>query len=135
VKEAEDSEPIKPGSVYIAPGGQQTEVRRGADGLYLRVAPARADDLYAPSVDTLFRSASEACGQHLVAIVLTGMGDDGSRAMPEVRGRGGKTIAESAETAIIYGMPNAAVKSGAVIDVLPLHDIAPAIRRLCVGGV
>ena len=63
------------------------------------------------------------------------MGDDGSRGLPDVRGRGGKTIAESPETAIIFGMPNAAVKSGAVMEVLPLHDIAPAIRRLCVGGV
>jgi two-component system chemotaxis response regulator CheB len=52
-----------------------------------------------------------------------------------VRARGGKTIAESSDTAIISGMPNAAVKSGAVIDVLPLHDIGAAIRRLCVGGV
>ena len=61
VKEGEDSEPIRPGIVYIAPGGQQTEVKKGADGLYLRIAPPRVDDLYAPSVDTLFRSASEAC--------------------------------------------------------------------------
>ena len=135
VKEGEDSEPIKPGTVYIAAGGLQTAVKRGADGLYLRVAQSRADDLYAPSIDLLFRSAAEACGEHLVAVVLTGMGDDGSRGLPDVRARGGKTIAESTETAIISGMPNAAVKSGAVMDVLALHDIAPAIRRLCVGGV
>lgn len=135
VKEGEDNEPVRPGTVYIAAGGQQTEVKKGADGFYLRVAPARAEDLYAPSVDVLFRSAAEACGEQLVAVVLTGMGDDGSRALPDVRARGGKTIAESAETAIISGMPNAAVKSGAVMDVLPLHDIAPAIRRFCVGGV
>ena len=135
VKEGEDNEPIRPGMVYIAAGGQQTEVKQGADGLYLRVAPAAVEDLYAPSVDVLFRSAAEACGEHLVAVVLTGMGDDGSRALRDVRARGGKTIAESAETAIISGMPNAAVKSGAVMDVLPLHDIAPAIRRFCAGGV
>lgn len=135
VKEGADSEPIRPGAVYIAAGGQQTEVKRGADGLYLRVAPARGEDLYAPSVDVLFRSAAEACGERLIAVVLTGMGDDGSRALPDVRARGGKTIAESTETAIISGMPNAAVKSGAVMDVLPLHEIAPAIRRWCVGGL
>ena len=135
VKEADDSEPIKIGSVYIAPGGQQTEVKRGADGLYLRVTAPRPADLYAPSIDKLFRSAAEACGDHLVAVVLTGMGDDGSRALPDVRRRGGKTIAESPETAIISGMPNAAVKTGAVMEVLALHDIAPAIRRLCVSGV
>ena len=135
VKEAEDWEPIKPGTVYIAPGGQQTEVKRGADGLYLRVTSPRPADLYAPSIDQLFRSAAEACGDHLVAVVLTGMGEDGSRALPEIRSRGGRTIAESSETAIIYGMPNAAIKTGAVMEILPLHDIAPAIRRLCVSGV
>jgi two-component system chemotaxis response regulator CheB len=119
--------------VYIAPGGQQTEVKRGAGGLYLRVAAPRADDLYAPSVDTLFRSASEACGDHLVAVVLTGMGDDGSRAIRSVRDRGGKTIAESADTAIIFGMPHEAIKTGAVDHVLPLDEIPAAIERLCRG--
>jgi len=99
------------------------------------VTPPRPADLYAPSIDKLFRSAAEACGDHLVAIVLTGMGDDGSRALPDVRSRGGKTIAESSETAIISGMPNAAVKTGAVMEILALHDIASAIRRFCVSGV
>ncbi len=135
VKEAEDGETVKPGHVYIAPGGQQTEVKRGADGLYLRVSRSRPEDLYAPSVDTLFRSASEACAEHLIAVVLTGMGDDGSRAITGVRARGGRTIAESSETAIINGMPAAAIKTGAIAEILPLPDIAPAIRRLCSGGV
>ncbi|GAC1435628.1 MAG: chemotaxis response regulator protein-glutamate methylesterase [Thermoanaerobaculia bacterium] len=135
VKEAEDGEVVRHGTVYVAPGGQQTEVKRGADGLVLRVFASRSEDLYAPSVDVLFRSAALACGENLVAIILTGMGDDGSRALPDVRARGGKTIAESAETAVIDGMPNAAVKSGAVAEVLPLGAIASAIRRLCVGGV
>lgn len=135
VKEAEDGEAVNAGCVYIAPGGRQTEVRRRADGLYLRITGSQAEDLYAPSVDTLFRSASVACGERMIAIVLTGMGDDGSRAIAEVRARGGKTIAESAETAIINGMPGAAIKTGAVAEILPLPGIAPAIRRLCEGEV
>ncbi|HEX9162560.1 MAG TPA: chemotaxis-specific protein-glutamate methyltransferase CheB [Thermoanaerobaculia bacterium] len=135
VKEAEDSERLKPGTVYIAPGGQRTEVKRDGEELYLRVLPARVDDIYAPSIDTLFHTASEVCGEHLIAVVLTGMGDDGSHALPEVRQRGGKTIAESTDTAIIAGMPAAAVKTGAVDQVLPLGDIPDAIRKLCSSGL
>ena len=118
----------------VAPGGMQTEVRRNEAGLYLRVSSSRTEDLYAPSVDTLFRSASEACGAGIIAVILTGMGDDGSRSLPELHKRGGKTIAESSLTAIISGMPTAAVKTGAVDEVVALSDIAHVIRRLCVGG-
>lgn len=133
VKEAEDGESIVGGRVYVAPGGSQTEVHRNTEGLQLRVSPPRPEDLYAPCVDQLFKSASVACGEHLIAIVLTGMGDDGSRSIREVHDRGARTIAESSETAIISGMPSSAIKTGAVDEVLPLGEIAPAIHRLCAG--
>lgn len=133
VKEAEDGESIVPGKVYVAPGGSQTEVQRNSNGLQIRVSPPRAEDLYAPSVDRLFKSAGTACGQRLVAIVLTGMGDDGARALREIRDRGARTIAESSETAIISGMPSSAIKTGAIDEVLPLGQIASAIHRLCAG--
>lgn len=135
VKEAEDLERVKPGKVYIAPGGQQTEVHRDDNGLYLRVVSPRPEELYAPSVDTLFRTASDACGKRLIAVVLTGMGDDGSRTLPQLRSRGAKTIAESVDTAIISGMPGAAVKTGCVEHILPLGDIATMIKKICVNGL
>src|SRR6185503_6415254 len=131
VKEAGDGEPLLPGFVYIAPGGMQSEVRRSGDGLQLRVRQANASDLYAPSVDRLFKSASEACGERMIAVIMTGMGDDGREAIREVHERGGKTIAESSETAIIFGMPAEAIKTGAVDEVLPLPEIPAAIRKLC----
>ena len=133
VREATDGDIALPGGVYVAPGGMQTEVRRVSEGLQVRVFPAGLNDLYAPSVDRLFSTASKACGERLVAIVLTGMGDDGSEAIKEVRERGGTTIAESSETAIIFGMPGEAIKTGAIDEVLPLADIPIAIRRLCTG--
>src|SRR5437868_8398107 len=134
VKEADDGELLSRGTVYIAPGGMQTEVRRNADGvLLLRVFPASVTELYAPSVDRLFNAAAEACGDRLVAVIMTGMGDDGAEAIRIVRERGGRTIAESAETAIIFGMPNEAIKTGAVDEVLPLPEIPRAIERLCTG--
>jgi len=133
VKEGHDGEMLVPGTVYIAPGGMQSEVRRTGEALQLRVTPAGSGDLYAPSVDRLFRSASDACRERLVAVIMTGMGDDGSEAIRDVHDRGGKTIAESAESAIIFGMPSEAIKTGAVDEVLPLAQIGNAIQRLCMG--
>jgi two-component system chemotaxis response regulator CheB len=133
VKEASDGDVLEAGSVYVAPGGMQTEVRRAAEGLIARVVPATGNDLYAPSVDRLFATASETCAERLVAVVMTGMGDDGADSIRKVRQRGGRTIAESSETAIIFGMPNEAIKTGAVEQVLALGDIAGAIERLCAG--
>jgi two-component system chemotaxis response regulator CheB len=133
VKEGDDGEKIENGTVYIAPGGMQMEVRRNVDGLLLRTFPAKVSDVYAPSVDRLIISASDVCGERLVAIIMTGMGDDGAQAIRRVRERGGKTIAESAQSAIIFGMPNEAIKTGCVDQVLSLGDIPRAIHRLCSG--
>jgi two-component system, chemotaxis family, protein-glutamate methylesterase/glutaminase len=134
VKEATDGELVAPGTVYIAPGGMQTELRRIAEGLQVRVFPASSNDLHAPSVDRLFASASDACRERLAAVILTGMGDDGAESIRTVRERGGRTIAESSESAIIFGMPAEAIRTGAVEDVLPLHAIPSAIRRLCTSA-
>lgn len=132
VREAADGERLEAGVVYVAPGGMQMEVRRaGESGLQLRVSEPNGKDVYAPSVDRLFGSASDSCGARMVAVIMTGMGDDGADAIRRVRERGGKTIAESPDTAIIFGMPGQAIKTGAVDQVLPLTEIAGAIERLC----
>ncbi|HEX6095344.1 MAG TPA: chemotaxis response regulator protein-glutamate methylesterase [Thermoanaerobaculia bacterium] len=133
VREAADGEILVPGTVYVAPGGMQSEVRRVAEGLQMRVFHAGMNDLYAPSVDRLFRSASEACREKLVAVIMTGMGDDGAESIRVVRERGGRTIAESSESAIIFGMPAEAIRTGAIDEVLPLSGIPAAIRKLCTG--
>jgi len=131
VHEAHDGQHLKPGGVYVAPGGMQMEVHRSSDQLQVEVRASRPADLYAPSVDRLFETASDACGSRLLAVILTGMGDDGARAIRKVRERGGRTIAESADSAIIFGMPREAIRTGAVEEIRPLSEIADAIRRLC----
>ncbi|HYH09263.1 MAG TPA: chemotaxis-specific protein-glutamate methyltransferase CheB [Thermoanaerobaculia bacterium] len=133
VREGRDGEMLETGFVYVAPGGMQSEVRRIPEGLQLRVFPAGASDLYAPSVDRLFKTASVACQERLVAVIMTGMGDDGADAIREVKERGGKTIAESSESAIIFGMPAEAIRTGAVDEVLALPAIPAAIRKMCTG--
>jgi two-component system chemotaxis response regulator CheB len=95
------------------------------------VFPATDGDLYAPSVDRLISTASMACRERLIAVILTGMGDDGAQAIRGVRERGGRTIAESSESAIIFGMPAEAIRTGAVDEVLSLTKIPAALRRLC----
>jgi two-component system chemotaxis response regulator CheB len=134
VKEAENGEPLCSETAYIAPGGLQTEIVRTSEGLHVRCSKAGPGDIYAPSVDRLFGSASEACGDALVGVVMTGMGDDGAGGIRSIHQRGGRTIAESAATAVIFGMPNAAIRTGGVDEVLPLPEIPEAIRRFCVGG-
>ena len=133
VKEGRDGEFLVPGTVYVAPGGMQSEVRRASEGLQLRVLSGSVGDLYSPSVDRLFRSASDSCGERLIALIMTGMGDDGADAIRVVHARGGRTLAESEESAIIFGMPAEAIRTGAVDEVIPLADIPATIRRLCMG--
>ena len=134
VKEAENGEALVPGVVYIGPGGRQTEVVRNGEVMRIRLAEKASDDLYAPSVNRLFDSASDACADRLLAIVLTGMGDDGAQAIRKVAARGGKTLAESAETAVIFGMPGEAIRTGAVQRVLSLPDIPGAIFEICTSS-
>lgn len=131
VKEAKDGEMVLPRVVYIAPGGMQTMVVADGDRFMMRVRDRRSTDLYAPSVNRLFDSASEAFADRLLAVILTGMGDDGAEAMMKIRQRGGRTIAESESTAIVFGMPKAAIGAGAIEHVLALHEIPEGIRRAC----
>lgn len=133
VQEASDGELLLPGMVYIAPGGMQTEVVREKEQLRLRCRDRRPEEIHAPSVDHLFRSAARTCGERIIGVILTGMGDDGTEGMREIRAQGGRTVAESEETAIIFGMPQEAIKAGVVDHVLPLNRIGRMIPKLAVG--
>ncbi|HEX2485042.1 MAG TPA: chemotaxis response regulator protein-glutamate methylesterase [Myxococcota bacterium] len=126
--EAEGGEALTRGSVLLAPGGHHLEFElRGATPV-TRLVERGPEDKYAPSVDRMFESAAKHFGSDLLAVVLTGMGDDGRRGVRAVRDAGGSVIAESEETAVIFGMPQQAIRTGAVDAVLPLRDIAPAIQ-------
>ena len=81
-----------------------------------------------PSVDVLFRSVSTHYGNNVLAVIMTGMGDDGCRGVGAVKRCGGEVIAESEETAVIFGMPQQAIRSGSVDHILPLNEIPTAIQ-------
>jgi two-component system chemotaxis response regulator CheB len=127
VKEAEGGEEPTRGSVLVAPGGYHLELEAVRGRILSRITRQTAADKYTPSVDKLFESAAKHFGSDLLAVVLTGMGDDGRRGACTVKECGGTVIAESEETAVIYGMPQQAVRSGAVDLVLPLNEIPTAI--------
>jgi two-component system chemotaxis response regulator CheB len=83
-----------------------------------------------PSVERLVASALEhVVPEQLLGVMLTGMGDDGAATMAELRSRGGRTIAESEDTAVVWGMPGELVKRGGATLVLPIHRVADQLRR------
>lgn len=127
-REASAGEDLQPGVVLVAPGGSHLEFESRGVGVVTRLAPRLSDDKYAPSVDRMFVSAAKNFGQNLLAVVLTGMGDDGRHGVRAVRDAGGSVIAESEETAVIFGMPQQAIRTGAVDAVLALGEIAPVIQ-------
>jgi two-component system chemotaxis response regulator CheB len=132
VKEAEGGEEIAPGLALVAPGGRHLVAVRGPGGaMRTALEDAVPGDRFVPSVDRLIVSAAETCGERLVAVVLTGMGDDGVLGVRATRARGGLTMAESEESCVVYGMPREAVRTGAVQQVLPLPEIAAALVREC----
>lgn len=133
--EAADGDVVAAGRVLVAPGGRHLEVRRGGDGVLRAalLAPEAAPAArYCPSGDVLFSSVARESGGRACAIVLTGMGQDGRAGVRAVKAAGGLTLAESVETAVVYGMPQAAAESGSVDEVLALPEIADRIRRF--GG-
>lgn len=128
VREAVDGEPLRPGSVLIAPGGKHLRVVRGRDGLAAQVRDGPLVNGHAPSVDVLFESVAEAVGPRVFAAILTGMGRDGAQGMLQIRGRGGMTVAQDEATCVVYGMPKAAVELNAAVTVWPIDRIASRVR-------
>ncbi|MFW6087552.1 MAG: CheB methylesterase domain-containing protein, partial [Myxococcota bacterium] len=130
VVEGQDTVRLEPGVAVICPGGRCVEVAPWGQGLIARVLPPDATDRYVPSVDRLFSSGAAAVGERAVAVVLTGMGDDGAHGVTDVKRLGGTVLAEAPETAVIYGMPGAAVRTGEVDRSLPLRALAERIAGL-----
>ncbi len=126
VVEAQDNDNVHGRRGYVCPGKQCMEVVSASGSLVdlrVRIAGPNANDRYCPSADRLFRSIAAVAGLRAVGVILTGMGDDGSAGAKAIRNAGGIVIAESAETAVVYGMPGSAVRAGLVNEELPLGAI------------
>ena len=127
VREASDGDRIGPGLVLIAPAGRHMKVRRRDAGVTVWLDDEPRSALHRPSVDVLMASVARSFGEHTLGILLTGMGSDGVEGLRAIREAGGRTLAESEETSVIYGMPKAAVDAGVVDASVPLGRMADEI--------
>ena len=128
IKEAEHGEPIERGIVYIAPGkGHMSVVRKRITETTISISENRKEYIYRPSVDELMLSVVENFSGHVLGVILTGLGNDGLNGMKEIKNSGGRTIAESEATCVVYGMPKAVVESGLADKVVPVEEIAGEI--------
>ena len=127
VREAEDGERVEAGSVLIAPAGRHMKVRRRGAAVTVWLDDEPRSALHRPSVDVLMTSVARTFGERALGVILTGMGSDGVDGMRAIREAGGRTLAESEETSVIYGMPKAAVDAGVVEKSVPLGRMADEI--------
>ncbi len=127
--ESEPAMEVKLGSIYLAKGGQHLILSKRPGGKIVLRTPKKPDTLFIPSVNVMMHSVLEIFGSDTVGILMTGMGDDGAEAMCSIRASGGCTIAESEESAIVFGMPRAAIEKGGVQIIAPSWKIADEIVR------
>lgn len=134
VIEASSALSLESGTIYIGRGGADTLVANRAGRLTVLPAPESTNFLWHPSVERLGRSVLDNCdSKRVIAVLLTGMGHDGSDAFTEIKRRGGRTIAESEDSAVVYGMPAELVNKGGASVVLPIEKIAARVSTF-VGG-
>jgi two-component system chemotaxis response regulator CheB len=124
--EAKGGEVLQPGRVYIAPGGYHLRVRPTG----LSVDPDMGESPYKPSVDVLAESVREVYGRQVLAVMLTGMGADGTREFVKLKQGGAHVIAQDQASSVVYGMPKAVLEAGGVDEVLPLEKIGARVRSL-----
>lgn len=130
VREAQDGDVLEPGTAIVGQAGRHLLLRKNAAGqTQIRLATSPMDKPHRPSVDVLFRSAAEIYSSRTLAIVMTGMGDDGKEGAAWVKAQGGKVITEAEESCVIYGMPRSVVEAGLSDISTPLTAMADTIMR------
>jgi two-component system, chemotaxis family, protein-glutamate methylesterase/glutaminase len=132
-REAADGEPVRAGTIYVAPGGRHMRVasRDGAPVIALDDGPLV--NFCRPAVDPLFASAAQVYGSGVMAVILTGMGQDGTHGAGAIAGAGGSVIAQDEATSVVWGMPGSAAHAGVCSAVLPLDQIGPKLLRMFSG--
>jgi two-component system chemotaxis response regulator CheB len=129
VAEAEHMDVLRPGRVLVAPGGVHMRVRRQGSGAVVHLDKGIPENFCRPSVDVLFRSVAAAYGPAALAVVLTGMGADGTRGAADLVAGGSEVIVQDEPSSTVWGMPGSVSNAGLAAEVLPLHELAAAILR------
>jgi two-component system chemotaxis response regulator CheB len=130
VREAGEGDVLEPGVVFVGPAGRHLRLRKKASGsVVTEMAVLPLDKPHRPSVDVLFQSAAEVYRSKVLAVVMTGMGDDGKQGAAWVKAQGGTVLTESEESCVIYGMPRAVVESGLSDGSCALGSMAAEIAK------
>ncbi len=129
VTEANDGDQLESAHAYLAPGGQQMMVTKQGDIGILQVAESNMGETYKPSIDITFSSVANSYGGDVLAIILTGMGNDGREGSRALKQKGASIWAQDEATSVIYGMPAAIVDAGLADEILAISDIASRIAR------
>ena len=133
-REGEAGALLRSGEVWLAPGGFHMEVVKATDGVRLRTHEGPPENSCRPAVDVLFRSVAQVFGPRSLAVVLTGMGQDGLRGCECIREAGGQVLAQDEASSVVWGMPGAVSHAGLAEKVLPLDELAAEINRRVQAG-
>jgi two-component system, chemotaxis family, protein-glutamate methylesterase/glutaminase len=135
VSEAAGGELLRPGMVLIAPGNRHLELVRDGDTVRAQLSDGPPENSCRPAADVLFRSLLQSYGGAALCVVLTGMGQDGARGAREVQQAGGRVLAQSGPTCVVWGMPKAVEEAGIAEAIIPLPEMAAAILQRVGGGL
>lgn len=127
---AKDGELLKSGCAYFAPAECHLTLKRVDEKVYIKLDKSEPINFLRPAVDKMFESASKVFGNGCLAVLLTGMGTDGTKGCKEIKKVGGYTIGESEETCVVFGMPKSAYDAGVIDEMLPLYEIGNKIKQL-----
>jgi two-component system chemotaxis response regulator CheB len=134
VKEAQSGDVLQAGRVLICPGSRHIRVKRLPMGDIIVLSDDACVNGHRPSVDVLFNSAADEFGSQAIAVLMTGMGDDGAQGLGAVKQAGGMTIAQSEESCVVFGMPKAAIERGYATRVVALDVLSATLQALCGRG-
>jgi two-component system chemotaxis response regulator CheB len=130
VREAQEGDRLEPGTALVARAGRHLVLERTQSGFVeARLQTEPLDKPHRPSVDVLFRSAADTYGSRVLAVVMTGMGEDGREGAAWVKAQGGTVLTEAEESCVIYGMPRSVVESGLSDAAFPLDGMAEGITK------
>ncbi len=132
--EGKDGEVLVPGNIYVAPGGRHMILARHGTDTIIKLTDAPPVNFCKPAVDPLFDTVCDIYGNATLALVLTGMGNDGAEGVRRIGQAGGSVIAQDEETSVVWGMPGAAAMTGQCSDVIPLDEIGRKVSRILLGG-
>ncbi len=130
-KEAETGDRIEPGKILVAPGGVHLRVERGG---VVRITPEPRNAIYKPSIDIAMETTAEVFKSDTIGVILTGMGNDGSKGVKKIKEYGGRVIVENEQSAIVFGMPRSAIETGAVDYIEDAHRIPSVLQNLVIGS-